>query len=538
MSMQTPFAAEIPKETRRLVEPLLAADSVYRLVGNEIDQIVSDEDFLDMYATEGRPAVNPVVLALVSIFQFLEKLPDRAAADAVVMRLDWKYGLRQELTWTGFHYSDLCNFRKRLLEHGREWVVFERLVAYLRERGYIKGRGKQRTDATKILGYVARLSRLEVVWETIRLALGALVRTDASWVGKYVPISFVDTYSQRRWDFRVGKAKIQQRMREAGQEGYWLLEQVEGHGSDELKVLVEIEQLRRVLEEQFTRGEDGKIPPRPRQQAKGDVITTPHDPEVRYGYKGGQGWVGYKLQVTETADKGSRFITDVEIVPAMRQDNQCLAAVQDRLVERGIPPGKQYVDQAYMSGYHIADSLSKGIDLRGYVREGNLSKPEGFRLRDFEIDIEQRQAICPAGKKQAKWVRAKPGVNNLIAYHVQFGPQCQLCPYFGPDLCTDKPNGRHLGINAHHDLIQARRLETETEAFRQEMHIRAGIEGTVSEMVRSHGLRRSRYRGTRKNQLQALFGAAAVNLKRLAHCLSLFALVRSILRSVPMAPMA
>jgi hypothetical protein len=357
-------------------------------------------------------------------------------------------------------------------------------------------------------------------------------------VGKYLPVSFVDTYSLRRWDFRVGEAKIQQRMREAGQEGYWLLEQVEGQGSDELKGLVEIEQLRRVLEEQFTRGEDEKMPPRPRQQAKGDVITTPHDPEVRYGYKGGQGWVGYKLQVTETADEGPRFITDVEIVPAMRQDNQCLAAIQDRLVERGIPPGKQYVDQAYMSGYHIADSLSKGIDLRGYVREGNLSKPEGFRLRDFEIDIEQRQAICPAGKKQAKWVRAKPGVSNLIAYHVQFGPQCQLCPHFGPDLCTDKPNGRHLGINAHHDLIQARRLETDTEAFRQEMHIRAGIEGTVSEMVRSHGLRRSRYRGTRKNQLQALFSATATNLKRLAQCLPLFAFVTSRPRSVLVAPVA
>jgi hypothetical protein len=111
------------------------------------------------------------------------------------------------------------------------------------------------------------------------------------------------------------------------------------------------------------------------------------------------------------------------------------------------------------------------------------------------------------------------GVNNLIAYHVQFGPQCQLCPHFGPGLCTDKPSGRHLGINAYHDLIQARRLETEVEAFRQEMQNRAGIEGTVSEMFRGHGLRRSRFRGTRKNQLQALFGAAATNLKRLAHWL-------------------
>jgi len=515
--MQTPFAAEIPEETRRLVEPLLAADSVYRLVGNEIDEVISDEDFLDMYATEGRPAVNPVLLAMVSVFQFLEKLPDRAAAEAVVMRLDWKYALRQELTWTGFHYSDLCNFRKRLLEHGREWVVFERLVTYLRDRGYIKGRGRQRTDATHVIGLVARLSRLELVWETIRVTVRALVDADASWVSKYLPVSFVDSYSQRRWDYRLSKAKIRQRMGEAGQEGYWLLDQVDGHGSDELKALAEAKQLRRVLAEQFTRGEDGEAKPRPPGEAKGDVFTTPHDPEVRYGYKGGQGWVGYKLQVTETADEDARFITDVEIVPAMRQDNQCLAAIQDRLVKRGLPPMKQYVDQAYMSGRHIADSLTKGIDLRGYVREGNTSKPEGFRLRDFQIDVEQRQAICPAGKKQVKWVKAKPGVKNLIAFHVGFGTQCQSCPYFGPDLCTDRPNGRHLGVNAYHDLIQARRQEASTEAFKEEMNTRAGVEGTVSELVRGHGARRSRYRGRKKNQLQVLLAASAANLKRLAY---------------------
>lgn len=518
MSMQTAFAAEIPEETRRLVEPLLPEESIYWLVGNEIEQIVSDEDFVDMYANDGRPAVNPVVLALVSVFQYCEKLPDRAAADAAVMRLDWKYALRQELTWTGFHYSDLCNYRKRLLEHERGWVVFEGVVSYLRKRGYIKKRGKQRTDSTKIIGLVARLSRLELVWETIRVALRALVEADASWVRKYLPVSFVDTYDHRRWDFRLNKTEIRQRLEEAGQEGYWLLDQVAAHGNDKLRALAEVKQLRRVLEEQYSRGEDGETAPRPPGEAKGDVITTPHDPDARYGKKGGQGWVGYKLQVTETADEGTRFITDVEVVPAMRQDNQCLEDIQERLVERKIPPGKQYVDQAYMSGRHIAQSLSKDIDLRGYIRVGNTSKPEGFRLRDFQIDVEQRQAICPAGKKQVKWVNAKPDVKNLIAYHVRFGTQCQSCPYFSPDLCTDKPNGRHLGVNAFHDLIQARRQEASTEAFKEEMNTRAGVEGTVSELVRGHGARRSRFRGMKKNRLQALFVASAVNLKRLAFC--------------------
>lgn len=38
----------------------------------------------------------------------------------------------EELIWIGFHSLDLSSFRERLPEHGRAWVVFERLVTYLR----------------------------------------------------------------------------------------------------------------------------------------------------------------------------------------------------------------------------------------------------------------------------------------------------------------------------------------------------------------------------------------------------------------------
>lgn len=112
MSLKDPFPSEVPAETAQLVEPLLPPDSVYRVVAECADDFLSDEDFVELYADEGRPGINPVILSLVTIFQFLEKLPDRVAAQMTVMRLDWKYALRQPLDWAGFHYSDLCNFRK------------------------------------------------------------------------------------------------------------------------------------------------------------------------------------------------------------------------------------------------------------------------------------------------------------------------------------------------------------------------------------------------------------------------------------------
>jgi len=47
---------------------------------------------------------------------------------------------------------------------------------------------------------------------------------------------------------------------------------------------------------------------------------------------------GLQLQITETAGEASRFITDVAIVPAMRQDNQCLTPSRTGFYQRGILP--------------------------------------------------------------------------------------------------------------------------------------------------------------------------------------------------------
>lgn len=145
MSLKDLIPSEIPSETVRIVKPLLDEDSVYYLVGTNVSDYVMDEQFIELYALEGRPGINPVVLSRVTIFQFLEKLPDRVAAQMARMRLDWKYALRQELDWGGFHYLDLCNFRKRLLKR----TLFEGLLNHLREQGLVQAGGRQRIDARR-----------------------------------------------------------------------------------------------------------------------------------------------------------------------------------------------------------------------------------------------------------------------------------------------------------------------------------------------------------------------------------------------------
>jgi len=71
-----------------------------------------------------------------------------------------------------------------------------------------------------------------------------------------------------------------------------------------------------------------------------------------------------------------------------------------------------------------------------------------------------------------------------------------------------------LVVGEYHSALQARRQEQRTDPFKQQMKHRNAIEGTQSELVRAHGLRRARYRGLAKVRLQSYFIGAACNVKR------------------------
>jgi transposase len=516
MSLKQSFPERIPESTRRIAEALLGDDSVHKWLGEHVPEILDEGELRQMYHTTGRGGINPVVLSIVVILQFLEDIPDRQAAQMAVMRLDWKYALRQELDWTGFDYSSICNFRKRLYAHGQEFLVFEMVLNALRERGYVKYQ-KQRTDATHVLGAVENLSRLELVWETMRLAVGALLSTDAPWGLAHLPASFVETHTKRRGDYRLGKDQVSQAFQQVGQEGFWLLDQVAQQGTPDLQNLDEIAVLHRVLHEQFKPPTDGSPPvPLDDRTASGDVIATPHDPDVRYARKGqSTTWEGYKVQVTETVDAELALITDIRVRPAQEHDSQALHDIQATLHVRQVPPAQQYVDKAYVNGATLHRSTTHHIDLRGELAAPPPKKGKGFQLSDFKLLIPARIAICPAGRFATSF---QPSTQDDVAFHVRFGKPCQTCPL--QRHCTTEKRGRSLEIRPFYDLRRARYREMQNPAFKLEMHQRVRIESCISELKRVHGLRRARYRGSQKMNLQAAFTATAANLKRLARALA------------------
>lgn len=530
MTLRERDLGAMPAETAAVGERVLGADDPYRALGDHLPELLTDAMFAALYQPTGRAAVSPALLALVTLFQFLEDVPDREAARLVAVRLDWKYALHLPLDAASFDFTCLHYFRQRLLDHAQERLVFDALLGQVRALGFCKKRGKQRTDSLAVLGAVRQLSELETVTETLRLALLALDQADPTWAAGAVGDALRERYVQTRPDYRLTPEERQAALLAAGEDAAGLLARL-ATAPEGLGTLAAAKTLRVVFTQRYERV-DGAVRVRAPGVDATERIVTPHDVGVRAGQKRGKQWRGDKVHVTETAEPADpaapNFLTDVTTAGASSGDVEALPAIREQLAQRDLLPDEQFVDSSYISGKQLAQSQAAGVELVGPPLLD--TSPNAFKLQDFVIDRAAEQAVCPAGKISVKW-SPRTDRDGSRAVNIQFAAtDCADCPLRAQ--CTTSQSGRSLHLTEHYDLLQARRAEATTDAFRERMRSRPAIEATLSELVRCHGLRRHRYRGDAKRHCENLFKGAACNLKRLLRALAL----RSVAPLAPVGP--
>jgi transposase len=195
--------------------------------------IYDDQGTALLFPTRRQPAEAPWRLALVTVLQVVEGLSDRQAAEAVRVRLDWKFLLSLPLSDPGFDASVLSEFRSRLVAGGAELRLLEVLLEQCQARGWLKARGRQRTDATHVLAAVRALNRLELVGETLRYALNVLAEVAPAWLRDQITPDWFERSSHRVEDERLPKGK-EARVQHAlliGADGFHVLAAVEAEGA-------------------------------------------------------------------------------------------------------------------------------------------------------------------------------------------------------------------------------------------------------------------------------------------------------------------
>src|SRR5262245_25705143 len=273
MSLRTRPLGAVPAETARVARAAFPGDNTYLALRDELGTLFTDEDFAALYPARGRPAEAPWRLALVTVFQFIENLSDRQAADAVRARIDWKYALGLELTDPGFDSSVLCEFRSRLLAGSAEQRLLDGVLDCCRRRGWLKARGRQRTDSTHVLARVRVSNRLVCAQETLRHALNVLAVAAPAWLVVNSDAAWLERYGRRCGESRIpaGQEPRQAFARQVGEDGRALLAAIDAPGAPTwLGDLPAVVTLRLAWLQQFYQEEGGcagaptRTGPRPR----------------------------------------------------------------------------------------------------------------------------------------------------------------------------------------------------------------------------------------------------------------------------------
>lgn len=463
-----------------------------------------DADFADLYHEGGRYPISPRLLACIVILQYMFKVSDRQAVENTIMRRDWRIALGLTPDYEGFDASVLCNFRKRLLANGKAQQLFRTVLAVVYELGLFKKVCKVRVDATALLADVAVLSRCDMIKEAMRIVLREL--------------SQMRPKIRRRAEFK--------RLYELHGEEVWL---GRDEGGDErlttlaldAQLLLRLcgpypvegkETLERILDENFTFSADGTPTPKPVDELPPDHIASPHDPDAEVGKNRDKIWTGDKVHFVETTGTGEPgFVVDVLHTGPRVPDNTITGEILQRL--RFILPHIFTVlaDSGYASAHNSLEAQSLGYDLISPPRVNNTRGI--FPATEFTLDFANRVAYCPEGHASRSWFVGK-------RLRIKFSRKvCAACPVRS-QCTTSATEPRNLTLSPDYEQLVKDRERAARLGFAELYAQRAGVEATISQLVRDFGLRRSRYRSSPKRHLHALLAATALNVRRLLACLA------------------
>jgi len=490
----------------------VAVESFYGRMASVSEVLFSDEDMAGMYcADNGRPSLPPSLLSGVMLLQFHDNVSDAEAVERLQFDLRWQVALDLPTDFAGFDPSSLTYFRRRLVEHGQERYAFDRFVAVGRAAGFIPDRVTLLTDTTRATGAGAVQDTYTLLRKGVRKLLKQMGYGTA---GKQRGLSaetqrLVQTYLAEDRKAAIDWADPAQRaaqLRVLFADADLVLALAAAHGED-ADVRATGWMLAKIMGDDIVVDEGGQ--PQIAQGVAPDRLISLTDPEMRHGHKSrAQRFDGFKVAVT--TDQSSDLILDIQDIPAPGSDGRALLGTIARVEEHtDVSVVRVLGDGAYGSGANRAACAAQEVDLLAPIRRP--ADPVVDKSA-FQIDLVQQTVTCPQGQT----VSAKPGPQQQgqPTFTATFPRAlCQACPLF--QRCVrSKRHGRTVSTHPFEAHLQAARQRQESDEFKSCYRQRSAIERSIAHLVH-HGVRQTRYRGQAKRQLQRLFTAAVVNLKRL-----------------------
>lgn len=479
-------------------------------------------DLESLYPDQGQWGVHPRRALALLLLQAFEGLTDQQAAEQTEINIGWKYNLFEHIDFDGYDDSLFSRIRLRFEQMEDLQQLLDAQLKIWREKGLLNT-SKQRVDSTMILARARMLSRLELIFDSVRHAIEELTEVDQEWLLSVAQSHWLERYyKDRPFNYRFPKSdaareELAKGAREDGEHILAVIEKAEKAKRDQFEALESIVTLKRVLEEHFNppgSKNAGKLKDKKTLKPSAERIHTPYEPDAKVAKKNGVISFGYKVHSTETCvDDSPNLITDIRTEPATRSDALALEPIVEDLVRRDLKPEKLLFDGGYIN-YSALTRLSKlhGIKALTRVLDGKSwqsRENKGFSNIEFHVDWGKEVVTCPAAIKSNRWKTKADG--DIEVYFPK--ESCGSCK-FKTSCTTAKQRIIRLKSREVWETIRDLNEYHNTDEARREYSLRAGAEGTQSQLIGVAG-RRSRVYGLKKTSLRLMLAGLVVNFCRI-----------------------
>lgn len=492
----------------------------------------SEDRFSTLYGTTGRPNFSIARMLGLCLLQELYDLSDQQVLDTFGFDVRWHYALNVIPQDAYLSRRSLVEFRRRLADKDPGMTIIRTIFEDISKAAIQKlglSTSEQRVDSTHITSNICTRGRLDLFRKTIELFIKSLDEEDFS----RIPTDIKEWHQRESggW-FAMGQAQSSAKLEQLARYLYDLI--IHFENDQELVSNEPYQLLVRLLSDQCElidcqdQADDGvegntiKV----KRKTTGETLQSPYDPDASYGHKG----KGYSAHITETCNNEgkSEIITDYEVHGAARSDIGKAKGVIQRLESADLKPETLFADGGYPSVPSAYEVIEDNVEFMTPVNRSRL--PDNMIGRDqFGFDKDGLVLRCPAQHKPIDHRMRSANNQKGSSQHAIFnGDNCRACSKL--DLCPVRaPNNRKRGCKPQDtvgnfrleitpQLILRDKMYTEQQSdhWKERYKIRSGVEATMSELKRAHGLGKLRIRRLVKVSFAVACKVIACNIKRWA----------------------
>jgi transposase len=445
------------------LEALVPQGHLLRRVDTALDLSFVRELTSELYSqTQGRPSIDPETYVRMLLIQYLYDVDsDRALCEEIGYNLAYRWFCRFSLEDEIPNHSSMTRIRDRLGERTFE-AIFLRVVQLCKEKGLVRGR------------------RL--------MADGSHIAANASIYTMQERAKPEEQSEEKRPDDDddegKGKGGNERRFGQRGSQ--------DGLSNNDIR----------------------------RNSLVGKKIAnqthfSPTDPEATLTGKHME-YKSLRYKTHHIADADSRVILDCHVTTGRTSEGKVFAERLEKTRQDFTLPIEEVIaDRGYGSGENHTWLKDLGIDANIALWSSRIGTALGKR-EGFTFDSKKITVTCPAGHLMP---RKRDGVDNY--YFAMSRATCRACPLAKSclkphELKAEKRSGKTIRVSIFQGIYDEVLEKEKLPEFRQKLRERMWkMEGLFAEAKGHHGLRRARYRGRSKVQVQVFMTSAIQNLKRL-----------------------